>query len=113
MSHYPNHRDPELYPDPPKFDALRYFNLRQKEGAADRYQFSSISSTEPAWGVGKFACPGRFWAGAQIKLILMVLLMKFDIAFPEGQTEKPARKPAGEKLQTDFSQTMVLNRRKV
>ncbi|KAF2122024.1 cytochrome P450 [Lophiotrema nucula] len=110
MSHYPIHRDPEFYPDPLKFDPLRYYNLRQKEGAADRYQFSSISSTEPAWGVGKFACPGRFWASAQIKLILMVLLTKFNIGFPDGQTEKPARKPAGEKLQTDFSQKMVLTK---
>ena len=41
------------------------------------YQFAASGKDGPAWGFGKFACPGRFWAGAQIKLVIMALLLHY------------------------------------
>lgn len=113
MAHYPQQRDPELYPDPLKFDGLRFFNLRQnaEEAKKHQHQFASISSMEPWWGVGKFACPGRFWASAQIKLLLIALLSNFDISFPEGRSEKPERSAEGGKLKTSFTQQVMLRHR--
>ncbi|KAF2864692.1 cytochrome P450 [Massariosphaeria phaeospora] len=112
MAHYPQQRDPEFYPAPLDFDGMRFFHLRQKEGKGDKYQFASISSTEPWWGVGKFACPGRFWASAQIKLLLMAILLEFDLGFPDGQLEKPERVVAGAGLKTSVTQHIVLKRLK-
>ncbi|KAF2649957.1 cytochrome P450 [Lophiostoma macrostomum CBS 122681] len=106
MAHYPAQRDPEYYPDPLTFDALRFYNLRQKEGQAERHQFTAVGPDVFNWGVGKFACPGRFWASANIKLILVELLLKYDLGFPQGET-KPERVVAGEKLRTSFTQRIV------
>jgi hypothetical protein len=46
---------------------------------------------------GKFSCPGRHWAAAQVKLLVMVLLLELEIGFPEGQSERPENKVLGEK----------------
>lgn len=61
--------------------------------------------------MGKFACPGRFWASAQIKLLLMVLLNEFEISYPEGQTERPQNVVKGEKNQVSLGQRIVLRRK--
>lgn len=111
MNHYSSQRDLELYPNPLKFDGLGFFKLWQKESEGDRHQFASINSTEPWWGVGKFACPGRVWASAQIKLLLMVILMRYDIAFPDGQKTTPVRAAVGEKLKTSPTQRFLLSQK--
>ncbi|KAF7862708.1 hypothetical protein EAF04_007581 [Stromatinia cepivora] len=111
MTHYLINKDPELYPSPNTFDSLRFYRKRQEPGQQERYQFSSLSSENPSWGVGKFACPGRFWASAQIKLLLMVLLKEFEISYPNGQTERPENIVKGEKNQVSLSQHIIIRRR--
>lgn len=111
MTHILINRDPEIYPEPMSFDALRFYNQRQAQGQGEQHQFASLSSQNPSWGVGKFACPGRFWASAQIKLLLMVLLLEFDIGYPDGQTERPPNVVIGEKNQIKPTQKIVLKRR--
>ena len=111
MTHYLINKDPELYPSPNTFDPLRFYKQRQELGQQERYQFSSLSSENPSWGVGKFACPGRFWASAQIKLLLMVLLNEFEISYPEGQIERPQNVVKGEKNQVSLGQRIVLRRK--
>lgn len=69
MTHYPMFHDAELYPDPETFDSLRFFKLRQAKGQEERHRFASLSSEVPSWGVGKLACPGRFWASAQNQIV--------------------------------------------
>ncbi|KAF2492149.1 cytochrome P450 [Lophium mytilinum] len=73
-------RDPELYPDPEKFDAYRFYNMR-KEGHkdADRHQFVAVTPASLHFGYGKHACPGRFFAASEIKLILANMLLQYDI----------------------------------
>ncbi|EMR80705.1 putative cytochrome p450 monooxygenase protein [Botrytis cinerea BcDW1] len=111
MTHYLINKDPELYLSPNTFDPLRFYKQRQELGQQERYQFSSLSSENPSWGVGKFACPGCFWASAQIKLLLMVLLNEFEISYPEGQTERPQNVVKGEKNQVSLGQRIVLRRK--
>lgn len=96
--------------DPEIFDGLRFFKLRQEKGQEERHQFASLSAEIPSSGVGKFACPGRFWVSAQIKLLLMVLLLEFEINFPDGQTERPANVIMGEKNQVSALQKITLKR---
>jgi cytochrome P450 len=108
MTHYMTNKDPSIYPSPQTFDPLRFYHLRQNPGDEPKHQFASLSAENPSWGVGKFACPGRFWASAQIKLVLMVLLKEFDIGFPEGQVERPENVVRGEKNQVSMSQCVVI-----
>ena len=40
------------------------------------------------WGYGSHACPGRWFADAEIKIIVIHLLLEFDFRFPDGK-ERP------------------------
>jgi cytochrome P450 len=82
--------DPEVLQsesDPRTFDGLRYYNMRNQlvktgldeKEVAGKHQFVSISNGSLMFGYGKHACPGRFFAGNEIKLILAKLLTTFDI----------------------------------
>jgi hypothetical protein len=59
---------------------------------------------------GKFSCPGRHWAAAQVKLLVMVLLLEFEIGFPEGQSERPENKVLGGETLPSMPQMLVLRR---
>ncbi|CAI4212182.1 unnamed protein product [Parascedosporium putredinis] len=64
-------RDERYFSDPETFDALRFYNLRQQsEENANRWQFTSISDVNLDFGAGKHACPGRFFAGNEVKMAL-------------------------------------------
>ncbi|KAL8673743.1 MAG: hypothetical protein Q9168_001850 [Polycauliona sp. 1 TL-2023] len=76
--------DPSI-PDPEVFDGFRYFRMRQQEGHSDKHQFSTTDPHSLHFGRGKYACPGRFFASAFIKLVLGHILLEFDIRFPVGQ----------------------------
>jgi cytochrome P450 len=111
MTHQPMMNDPVFFPSPETFDGLRFFKLRQKDGQEAKHQFAQLQPNMPNWGVGKFACPGRFWASAQIKLVLMVFLLGYDISFPDGQSERPENIMNGENYMVSRAQQIVLKRR--
>lgn len=73
-------------PAPPEeFDGFRYFRLRGDPANAQRYMFAMTDSGSMVWGYGKYACPGRFYAANEIKMILGHLLLKYDFSFKDGQ----------------------------
>lgn len=111
IAYQPMLTDPTYYPSPLTFDPLRFYNQRQKEGEEEKHQFASVDLSDLLWTFGKFACPGRHWATAQIKLLIMVLLIEFDVSFPEGQKERPENKVVGTKCMPSVTQKMVLRRR--
>lgn len=81
--------DPEFYPDPEKFDAFRFEKVRA--GAADpqiagKAMFAASNHQSMAFGYGRHACPGRFFASNEIKAIMVYLLRNYDFRFKEGQT---------------------------
>jgi cytochrome P450 len=51
--------------------------------------FSSTSPDDLTFGYGVHACPGRFFATAELKLILVELLTKYDFRFEEGVVGRP------------------------
>lgn len=81
--------DPTIYPEPEKFDGFRHDKMRQADPeAAKRHQFTSVNSHSTNFGFGRMACPGRFFADNEIKLIVAYLLMHYDFKLPSGQTER-------------------------
>ena len=82
-------RDENIYPEPEKFDALRFYKLRtEKEKVSNQVEyathFTNVSPTYLAWNYGRHSCPGRYFAGNHVKLIFATLLLRYDIRNAEG-----------------------------
>lgn len=79
--------DPEFYPDPERFDGLRFYKLAQQAEGRNRarHQFVSTSKTQVQFGLGRHACPGRWFAGHLIKMVVADILLSYDLKFREGE----------------------------
>jgi cytochrome P450 len=78
--------DPSIYEEPDHFDGLRFYNLRQRSPEDENtYQFISTSKTQMHFGGGRHACPGRWFASHEIKLILATLISRYDLRLKEGE----------------------------
>ncbi|KAI5987613.1 cytochrome P450 [Pisolithus albus] len=77
------HRDPRVYEDPDVFDPYRYTKLQEKHGDSSRYQLATVSSEWLMFGVGKTACPGRFFAAMMLKLVLAHIVLAYDLKLPD------------------------------
>ncbi|KAI5364932.1 Putative cytochrome P450 [Septoria linicola] len=90
-------RDPEIYPSPNDFDGLRFYRLRTASvdgaDASDlstsanetKYQFVTATQDYQNWGAGRSACPGRFFASNEIKLMLSYLLQNYEFKWKGGE----------------------------
>ncbi|KAI2636616.1 cytochrome P450 [Xylaria nigripes] len=80
---------PASWGDPHVFDGFRFFKLRSEPRDANKYQFASTSYDSMQFGFGNDACPGRFFASNQIKIILAYILSHYDIRFGDDVVERP------------------------
>lgn len=88
---YSIYHDDELFPDPETFDGFRAYKLRQASTLNDvqaRNTFVNVSDQNLGFGYGRHACPGRFFANNEIKMILAKLLLQYDIKMPNGLTTR-------------------------
>lgn len=81
--------DPDVTPEPEKFDGFRYYKLRQREGEGHLHQFSTTQDRILNFGHGPSSCPGRFFASLEIKIILVRLLMDYEFRFKDGNERPP------------------------
>ncbi|GBE89830.1 Cytochrome P450 monooxygenase paxP [Sparassis crispa] len=84
----PMHLDKENYLNADVFDPFRFSNLRAGEGEGTKYQFVSTSPEYIPFGHGKHACPGRFFAASELKVMLAYVVLNYDIKF-EGGGKRP------------------------
>lgn len=93
MAAYWRARDPEIFDGGAEFRPWRWLELRETAERAGKsvtpWLATSTSPDNLHWGYGRNACPGRFMAAAEIKLILAWILWHFDICFPYGQSKRP------------------------
>jgi cytochrome P450 len=67
------------------FYPWRYSEVRQTSGEEYKHQFVSVDNDSLTFGMGPHACPGRFFASNEIKVVVTELLKRYDIALgPEG-----------------------------
>ncbi|EXJ80589.1 hypothetical protein A1O3_06871 [Capronia epimyces CBS 606.96] len=78
-------RDPTIYEDPDKFNGHRFYDMRQIPGNESKHQFVTTTGDYLPFGHGKHACPGRFFASNEIKILLTHLLLQYDFKFPDDQ----------------------------
>lgn len=94
------HQDADFWEDPLRFNAFRFSDpfdeeaggvkLTNEDGTMkEREKLVDLTPSFLAWGYGKKACPGRWYAGQTIKQALAYTVMKYDI---ELVGERPKRK---------------------
>lgn len=80
--------DSEYYEDPDKFDGYRFLRMRRVPGKENQGQLVSTSAEHLGFGHGQFACPGRFFAANEIKVLLCHLLLKYEWKLAPGPDPK-------------------------
>ncbi|OAQ58687.1 cytochrome p450 [Pochonia chlamydosporia 170] len=76
-------KDENIWPEPQKFDGLRFFKLREVHGD-EKHQFTSANQESLSFGHGRHACPGRFFAAAELKVLLVQILQNYEISLCKG-----------------------------
>ncbi|OJD40673.1 cytochrome p450 [Diplodia corticola] len=91
-------RDPTTFPDPDSFIGDRFLRLREESSSAaatpagtesrsgNKWQYATTSTQHIGFGHGAHACPGRFFAAAELKVALAHLLLAYDWRFEEGHS---------------------------
>lgn len=67
-----------LYDNPDKYDGYRFLKWRDITGKESKAYLVSTSQDHIGFGHGSHACPGRFFAVNESKVVLCHLLMKYD-----------------------------------
>jgi cytochrome P450 len=85
------HTDERIYPNADEFDGFRFAKLRgsKEDTVTSRYQSASPSSEHLAFGLGRHACPGRFFAVNEVKALFAYIVTTYDIKFEEGKGAPP------------------------
>jgi len=106
------HFDQDTYSDADKFDGFRYYRLRQTGNTTEHAHSQFVSSNERdlAFGYGKHACPGRFFAANEIKIILSRMLLEYDFKMPDGRTDRYDQIRNEKMLSPDTQKTLLMKR---
>lgn len=76
------HWDSGIYENPNEFVADRFIEKRETEAKGNsKWSFVMTSPEQMGFGHGLHACPGRFFVGDELKVLLAQLLLKYDWKF--------------------------------
>lgn len=104
-----NMHDATRFKEPDAFKASRFLQLRQQAGQENRWQFVATSPDHLAFGHGKHACRGRFFAGNEVKVVLIYLLMKYDWKFADDGRKEDVS--FGQEMETDPTAKALIRKR--
>lgn len=103
--------DESIYQNPDQFDGYRFYKMSQNP---ETEQMSHLVATSPqhlAFGHGKHACPGRFFAAAEVKIALVHILLKYDLKLDES-SPSPKIFKLGYMMSSDPQGKILVRRRK-
>ncbi|KJA22747.1 hypothetical protein HYPSUDRAFT_40536 [Hypholoma sublateritium FD-334 SS-4] len=81
------HFDGSLYERPDEFDPLRFIKMQEK--TTRNLDLTSTSEEYLGFGHGRHACPGRYLAASELKLMLAYLTAHYDAKFA-NEGSRPA-----------------------
>ncbi|KUI73673.1 Ent-kaurene oxidase [Cytospora mali] len=101
-----------------KFDPYRFYRIRKGEAKdpighvnTEQYQFVTVTKENMGFGYGRHACPGRFFAATEIKLLLARILLEYDLKMPDGQKERFANVTVANFCVADLKKEVLFRRR--
>lgn len=77
--------DPNVYPEPEKFDPWRFVTARERPGEENAWHMVTVAPEQMTFGIGQHACPGRFFAANEVKIALCHMLLKYDWRWVPGK----------------------------
>ncbi|EGN95203.1 hypothetical protein SERLA73DRAFT_77211 [Serpula lacrymans var. lacrymans S7.3] len=86
------HHDGETYENPGVFDPFRFAHLQTEKGQEIKRRMVSVSADCIAFGYGRHACPGRFFAATVLKTMMAHIVVTYDVKMekegvvPDNQT---------------------------
>ncbi|KAK4867921.1 hypothetical protein LT330_007580 [Penicillium expansum] len=101
-------RSEKTYENAKEWDPYRFYNIR-RSGQEQKGQLVSATAEHFAFGFGKHACPGRFFAAHELKIMLAHILLKYD--FEYIGTDRPKVRVVGTDVLADNSPRMQVRRR--
>lgn len=116
MPNFGIHHDPQNYDHPDEYDAFRFSRQRetlQQDGQTLQERNQAVVTTSDTFltfGRGKHACPGRFFASQEMKLMLAHIIQTYDVKIdgprPQNVELKGASVPSPDAmLQVRWRQT--------
>ncbi|KIK77861.1 hypothetical protein PAXRUDRAFT_775722 [Paxillus rubicundulus Ve08.2h10] len=78
--------DDEVYQNANMFDPFRFANMRDEDGEGGKHLYVSTNPQYLAFGHGKHACPGRFFAANELKTMLAHVVLSYDIKLEDTAT---------------------------
>jgi cytochrome P450 len=104
--------DDENYPSGTTFDGFRAYKLRQAGGASNiaRNQFVTTNEQNLGFGYGRHACPGRFFAANEIKMMLARIIVEYDFKNPEGVVGRYENIERGRGTSPDASKALLFKK---
>ncbi|KAF8989851.1 cytochrome P450 [Cyathus striatus] len=96
------HTDSEIYPNAGEFDGFRFSKMNEAIGSRKFEIVSAGRNDFLLFGSGKHGCPGRFFSAAEMKLLLSLIVINYDVKFenkgvrPKDMFFGPYRQPNSE-----------------
>lgn len=101
-------REESRWSDLDDFQGFRYYNLRQSTAReSNRHRFSESSSEAMFFGYGVQACPGRFSASVELKILMAHLIMNFDMRLKDKEKGRPANSEFHDRLFPDTTDEVI------
>lgn len=107
--------DSDLFENPERFDGFRFSKLCSSEDTESkgRLQWAASNLTSMAFGYGRHACPGRAFAGFEIKQIMIHFLMTYDFKFEDQAGKRPENLMIETQMIPNRQERILLRRRRI
>ncbi|KAJ7760789.1 cytochrome P450 [Mycena olivaceomarginata] len=79
------HHDETNYTNAGVFDGFRFSRMREQAGEGIKHQMVTPTPDYLFFGLGRHACPGRFFAVNEQKILLAHILMTYDFKLKDGK----------------------------
>ncbi|KAG6332745.1 hypothetical protein ID866_6343 [Astraeus odoratus] len=104
------HHDACIYENPHAFEPFRFADMREQQGESSRHQMVAVSPESLAFGCGKAACPGRFFAAVVLKSMLAHIVVSYDVKL-ETNTSRPKSKFLGPLIAASHTARVMFRKR--